>query len=320
MKIAPLPVNEMDRLEALKSYEILDTGSEQSFDDIVNIASLICDSPIAAISLIDSHRQWFKSKLGLNVTETSRDLAFCAHAILEKSVFEVKNASQDPRFMDNPLVKGDPQIQFYAGAPILDKNGFALGAVCVIDKKTKELTSNQKEALASLSRQAMSQIQATQVQRELDAANHQLEVAQTLIESFTHDFEKVAMDQLTQASKNVIWMTDPYKTQMLYVSPGYEKLFEKTCKSLYEDSISFLQAIHPEDRARVVKSFRKQLLGTYHEVFRILTSSKHEKWIQDRSLILPAKEGSSLKVIGVCQEISLQEAIEIQQKNSNKNN
>lgn len=153
---AALPTNEVLRIKALHDLAILDSPREQSFDDIAQIALQMCDVPIAVVSLVDKDRQWFKSCLGLEGTETARDLAFCAHAILNPNeVLVVNNTLADPRFSDNTLVIGEPYIRFYAGAPLVTEDGMALGTLCVIDYKTRTLTDLQKNALQALARQVM---------------------------------------------------------------------------------------------------------------------------------------------------------------------
>lgn len=150
---------ENKRLEVLKSYEILDTESEKDFDEITQLASKICNKPISVISLIDKDRQWFKSKYGLEADETPRDVAFCDHVIRDFKLMEVKNATKDHRFKDNPLVKGNPNIRFYAGYPLTTKDGYNLGTLCVIDDKEGKLTELQKESLRVLANQVMKQME-----------------------------------------------------------------------------------------------------------------------------------------------------------------
>jgi signal transduction histidine kinase len=160
MNLPPLPDNEDDRLQALIEYEVLDTQAEQRFDDLTAIAAHICDTPISLISLIDTNRQWFKSKFGLEVTESPRELAFCAHTILEpERVLIVPNAQEDERFANNPFVTSEPNIRFYAGAPLVTPDGFAIGTLCTIDCKPRELSPEQIKALQALSRQVISQLE-----------------------------------------------------------------------------------------------------------------------------------------------------------------
>jgi len=151
-----MDVIESVRLKALYRYHIVDTNPEQAYDDITTIAAQITDSPIALLSLVDRDRQWFKSKFGLEVSETPREFSFCSHAILtpDKTMM-VEDALRDHRFMNNPLVTGDPKIRFYCGAPLVTPDNQALGTLCVIDRVPKSLTSKQQEALAALSRQVV---------------------------------------------------------------------------------------------------------------------------------------------------------------------
>lgn len=155
----PLPNNELYRLNALRDYQILDTPPEKVFDDLTFLAAQICHTPIAIISLVDGHRQWFKSKVGLTAPETSRDLAFCAYTILQQKPLIVTNALADSRFATNALVLGDPNIRFYAGAPLITPEGFGLGSLCVIDVMPRDLSLEQVEGLRVLSSQVMAQFE-----------------------------------------------------------------------------------------------------------------------------------------------------------------
>ena len=172
---AAIPSNEAERLHALQGYDILDTLPEQEYQDIVYLASLICEALIAAVSLVDQDRQWFKARIGLDATETSRDVAFCAHAVLAPaSLMIVPDARHDSRFSDNPLVSGAPGIGFYAGAPLLTQDGLAMGTLCVIDHVPRTLSESQQQALAALSRQVMAQLERRQQILKLQDAQAQL--------------------------------------------------------------------------------------------------------------------------------------------------
>ncbi len=156
---APIPENEEERLQALHACRILDTPPEPDFDDITLLAAQICGVPLAAVSLIDRDRQWLKSALGLDATETPRDIAFCAHTILQPELMIVPDAQSDPRFSGNPQVTGNPGIRFYAGVPLRVSSGLALGSLCVIDKKPRWLSLDQQAALRVLARQVVSQLE-----------------------------------------------------------------------------------------------------------------------------------------------------------------
>jgi GAF domain-containing protein len=163
----PILQNEKKRLKVLWQYEVLDTVPEELFDDLTELAARICEAPIALISLVDEKRQWFKSKVGVSVTETSRDLSFCAYAITQPDLYIVPDATRDERFASNPLVTSEPKIRFYAGSPLITPDGYALGTLCVIDKVPRELRPEQKQALRILARHVVSQLELRRRSREL---------------------------------------------------------------------------------------------------------------------------------------------------------
>jgi hypothetical protein len=180
----PLPFNEANRLRDLAETELLDTPHESEFDDIVKLASNICNMPISLITLVDSSRQWFKAKVGLDVEETGRDVSFCGHAILQDKLFEVPDALDDERFYDNPLVTEDPSIRFYAGFPLITNSGSRLGTLCVIDRVPRKLTDDQIFALEVLSRNVIKIAELRQKNKHL---NHLAETHKKMTSILAHD-------------------------------------------------------------------------------------------------------------------------------------
>jgi len=174
---APIPANEPERLQALHDSAILDTTSERSFDQLTELAAGICGTPVAFLSFIDSNRQWFKSKLGLSLPETSRDVAFCAHTILGRDLLVIPDVTADQRFADNPLVTSEPHIRFYAGAPLITSEGHALGTLCVLDYVPRQLTDQQRDALKILSAQAAARIELREAKAELEKSKSSAHLA-----------------------------------------------------------------------------------------------------------------------------------------------
>ncbi len=213
-------LNEAKRIKELESYQILDTPAEQAYDDIIELASEICETPIALVSLIDSERQWFKSKIGIEVEETPRAIAFCAHAILQPNeIFQVKNAQTDERFSNNPLVTGDLHIRFYAGAPLVTESGESLGTLCVIDQKPRELTEKQKLSLRVLAQQVVAQLELRRTIRQMQ----ETEARQKEIETALRESE-ARFQAFMNNSPAVAYMKNEVG-RLVYVNKVFEKLF-----------------------------------------------------------------------------------------------
>ncbi len=230
MQVAPQPDNESARLLALHSLAVLDSEAEETFDSLVRAAALVCGVPISLISLVDADRQWFKANHGLSqATETHRDLAFCAHAILQDGVFEVSDAAADTRFADNPLVKQDPSIRFYAGAPLVMPDGAHIGTLCVIDQKPGKLTDHQREILCNLARVTVLALQARQTANNLAQINTQFQT-------------------LSEASPLGIYATDR-DGACTYTNAKWQAIYGLTKEQSLGNG--WTAALHPEDQAAV---------------------------------------------------------------------
>ncbi len=210
MIIPELPINEEFRIEALKSLGILDTEPDNEFDEITALAAYLCDTKIALISLVDSDREWFKSSYGLSTKEIPRNHSFCAHAILEpNNPLIVRDAREDSRFNNNPLTL-DGTVIFYAGIPLIDKNGFVLGTLCVIDNHPKELSDKQLEALKSLANQVVILFELNKKNKDLEKIEDKLRKRNESL----REFARVISHDLKMPLANVITTSDLLKLKL----------------------------------------------------------------------------------------------------------
>ncbi len=304
MQVAPKPSNEEDRLKALYRYNILDTDAEAAFDDLTALASNICGTPIALISLVDSNRQWFKSKVGTAVPETPREIAFCAHAILKPNeMLVVPNATEDARFAGNPLVTSDPKIRFYAGTPLVTHDGFPIGTLCAIDTVPHKLTSEQLEALRILGRQAITQMELRinliklkravsrhkQVEAKLRASDEQIV---NFLEGITDAF--LALDP---------------QWRVTYVNYKASRLLERKSeeifgKNIWDEFPETANSIFYEEFHRAVA---KQVGVTFEEYYPPL-----KRWFEVRAF--PSHDGLSVFFIDITERKKMQSDIKKEQK------
>ncbi len=271
MSLGPTDMNERARLNALHNYEILDTAAEVEFDRLTELASVICEVPISLISLIDTDRQWFKSRVGLDVSETPREIAFCNYAIQQTTLFEVPDATRDDRFANNPLVTGAPDIRFYAGEPLIDPDGFAMGTLCVIDRVPRLLTDKQKHSMKLL--------------------------AQLTIDLIVERRQRAEMEHfgnLFQLSDDMICVagTDGFFKK---VNPSFTKVLGWDAKQLM--AMSYFSLVHPDDIEKTQTEIQRlaEGLNTINFVHRFRTSTNEYKTLQ--WVAAPEKETGNLFAI-----------------------
>lgn len=304
MKSAPIPANESQRLEALRAYNILDTQFEQKFNDLVNLAAQICEVPMALISLIDENRQWFKASYGLDTTETSRDLSFCAHAILQDDLFVVPDSINDDRFANNPLVTGAPNIRFYAGSVLTTPEGHNIGTICALDRKPRELTETQKAALRIISRQTIELFELHKFIQQNQKTLNELHETQSRYEE-AERIAKIGSWELDFKTMNVKWSREHYR---LFEVDRYDP-------SLIRAAIR--DKFHPDDLHKLEWVNEQVRLQENFEIeHRIVLKDGSIRHISSQGEFKFDENGKPTQLIGTAQDVTekkkLFEALEAQ--------
>lgn len=281
----PLPPNEDKRVAALHRLNLLDTLGEEEYDDIVALASACCDTPIAAISLLDSDRHWLKARVGVEETQFSRAESFCQYTILGKEPLVVPDAREHPTFQHSTSVV-DGGVRFYAGAPLITSDGYAIGAICVIDHRPRKLKPSQIECLKRLARQVMTLVELRQTQSALQDS-------------------ELRFRQLAENMSQVFWLSDSAEDRLIYVSPSYTHVWGDQPESLGALSQSWHDRLHPEDRARIeVAASGANLVHGYDEEYRIIRADGTVRWVHDRAFPILDSANRIYRYAGIAEDIT----------------
>ncbi len=299
MPAARLPANEEQRLRSLASLGVLDTAAEREFDALVEAAALVCGAPISLISLVDQDRQWFKANVGLpGVSQTPRDLAFCAHAILGDEVFEVTDATLDPRFEDNGLVTQDPHIRFYAGAPLRLADGTHAGTLCVIGRQPQQLNDTQRRILVNL---AAAAVQALEGRRALQAERQ-------LRDSLAHKHASLAESEarfraLSAGSPLGVYATDAIGA-CTYTNERWQQIFGLSmAESL---GLGWTATLHPDDSAGVYSAWHHAASsgGEFDQEFRIRRADGSQRTVRSKARAALGESGAVVGYVGSVEDVT----------------
>ena len=304
---AALPARENERLDYLYHLAILDTPREQSFDDVAQLAGSICATPIAIVSMIDERRQWYKSCVGLDITEVPRELTFCAHAILNPDeLMVVEDARQDPRFCDHPMVVGEPYIRFYAGAPLVTENGLALGTLCIVDFQPRGLSQTQILTLKLLAGQVMQLLRLREANnilaQERRIAQESEERLQTMVSNFP--------GAVYRCENNSRW-------SMLFMSAAVESLTGyPAAEFLRDDALSMTDITHSDDIPVIYDLVQEALVQrrSFHLIYRLQHADQSWRWVEEVGCGVFDEQGELKFIDGFIWDISERKRIE-QMKN-----
>ncbi len=305
MIIAPHPTNESERLAALASYGILDTPLEAAFDDLTALAAHICGVPVALVTLIDAKRQWFKSSYGIDgLREIAREIAFCSHTILHDDIMLVPDAHIDQRFVDNPLVIAEPHVRFYAGMPLLTDEGYALGSLCVLDQKPRDLTSEQLDMLRRLGRQVQLLLELRRKRSENNALLQQL--------AAQHE----SLEKMIGSVPGVVWehwiKPDPSQYRNTYVSKYVETMLGYSCEAWAASPTFWQTAIHQDDLAPLLKQVDDMYSNPREGVltFRMVSASGQTLWVEAHCVVIVDAQGKALGMRNVIMDVTTRIQVE----------
>jgi PAS domain S-box-containing protein len=298
--------NEQDRLKAIESYDILDSPKEEEFDDIVKMAAEACHVPISLISFVANERQWFKAVVGTDLQETPLDVSICSHAILQRELFVVPDTSKDSRFQNNPLVKGDPHIRFYAGALLETTEGLPLGTVCILDYKPRALSDQEAATLKSLARQVMTQLELRRALSDLRRA----------LKAKSDSEERLGL--ALEASGFVgIWEWDIIKNRV-YADARFVSVFggEPHWSTEGAPIADYLKTIHFDDLPRVKKAIENAIHspGPFQEEYRLVQKDGSVRWIEARGRCHFDETGKAIRFPGVATDVTARKESEQQAK------
>ena len=292
MKEPRIPANESHRQSALDHFEIVGTASEKEFDDLVELAAHIFQTPISLVSLIDHDRQWFKARVGVDVTETPRCVSFCGHAVANQERLVVRDTLLDERFADNPFVTTGLQIRFYAGAPLVNKEGHVLGTLCVIDTRPREPSEEQLRMLQLLADQVVRQMELRLLYRRQQAHLERLSESEL---QFT---------QLADHIDGAIWLYDPTARKVIYTSSGGEKLWGLKPEEMHQSVDAIFRVTHPDDHAGLREVLTAPLKKERTFEYRILQPDGSVKHVSDRAYPIFAADGRLRRVCGIATDIT----------------
>lgn len=277
-------MNEQSRLKELYRYHILDSKPEVELDELAEIASVICDTPMSLITMVDKDRTWHKSKYGFDIEEVIRENSFCQHALHNpKEVFVVEDAQLDAKFIDNPFTKGENAVRFYAGAPLVTPTGYVLGTICVVDTKPKKITNVQKRALQILSKKAMDYLNSRKL---------------IILQNDSIELNALKLKKLTDSAPCVIFqlkMSKNGKMKFDFLSKGINSTLPNFKSDLIKESPElFFKFIHNDDLPYLKQSIQESFtnLTEWHIAYRVKISDNKTEWQLGRALPEKTEEGS----------------------------